>query len=381
MTSITNDFVPSMRAARVAAERGRVRPVRDGDIEELQNLLVRSGARNADAAPLRRLLFDSPWADSDIPSLVYEDRRERLLGFLGVTVRPMVFRERPIRAAVGHKLLLDVSRAGARAAIELVRSFFSGRQDLSLAVWDDVGCRIWTSLGGSVTPLHTLAWTRALRPARYIVGLLQRQGFAGSAARTLQPACQAVDAALNLFSRRAKRARNSSTLADDLDVVTMLSCLASFVRGRSLKPHYDIPSLAWVLDTIDQNSSFGDLYKVAVRTQSGRLLGWYVYSINAFHCAEVFQVGGKDTVLCEVLNHLFDHARQRGAVAVTGPMDASLVAALSDAHCSFHRPRNSWALIHSRDPRIAQAIHSGDAFLSRLENLSWLAQESAGPSA
>jgi hypothetical protein len=70
------------------------------------------------------------------------------------------------------------------------------------------------------------------------------------------------------------------------------------------------------------------LYKVAVRTSSGRPLGWYVYYLGVSGAAEVMQVGGKDDALRDVLDHLFDHARQRGAVAVTGPMDPLLDDAL-----------------------------------------------------
>jgi hypothetical protein len=53
-------------------------------------------------------------------------------------------------------------------------------------------------------------------------------------------------------------------------------------------------------------------------------------------------------------------------------MDGRLVGALSERNCAFQRPRNTWALFHSHDPRIAEAIHSGDAFLSRLEGAFWM---------
>jgi len=130
--------------------------------------------------------------------------------------------------------------------------------------------------------------------------------------------------------------------------------------------------LAWLIETLEQDPHSGRLHKVAVRTPSGRPLGWYVYHLPLSGAAEVLQVGGKDDTLREVLDHLFDHARQRGAVAVTGPMDARLVGALSETQCAFHRPRNAWSLIHSRNSRITEAIHAGDAFLSRFEGAPWV---------
>jgi hypothetical protein len=372
VSTLTTELLPRLRAGSLAPTKGRIRPLADSDVGQIQDLWQRIGGKDVpmSASLLRRLFFDSPWGDSAFSSLIYEDGSGRLLGFLGITARPMVFRERSIRAVVGHHFIVDSSRAGARAGIELARCFLSGPQDLSLAVWNDFGRRIWTSVGGSVTPLYSFYWTRALRPARYLLGVLKHRGLPLSAAMTLHPACQAVDAMVGIFGRR-RRLLPSAALSDDLDAVTLLSYLSAFASDRALKPCYNITTLSWLLETLGEAAHRGHLYKVAVRTASGRPLGWYVYYLGLSGTAEVLQVGGKDDALHEVLDHLFDHARQRGAVAVTGPMDARLVGALSDKHCAFHRPRNTWALIHSRDARIAQAIHSGDAFLSRLEGAPW----------
>jgi hypothetical protein len=201
--------------------------------------------------------------------------------------------------------------------------------------------------------------------------VLRHRGLPLSAAVTLYPACQAVDATLGVFRRRLPAVRPSAPLSDDLDAVTMLSYLSAFASDRALKPCYDVATLSRLMATVGAAAHRGHLHKVAVRTSSGRPLGWYVYYLGQSRAAEVLQVGGKDDALRDVLDHLFDHARQRGAVAVTGPMDARLVGALSEKHCVFHRPRNTWALIHSHDPRIVEAIHSGDAFLSRLEGAPW----------
>jgi hypothetical protein len=352
MSSLTTELLPDITGS-LTVTKGRIRPLVESDVAQIRDLSQRIGGDRvpSSASLLKRLFFDSPWLDNNVCSLAYEDRDGSLLGCLGMMPRPMIFRDRPIRAVVGHHFVIDPSRAGARAGIELARRFLGGPQDLSLAVWNDFGRRIWTSLGGSVTPLHSFSWTRALRPARNILGLL--------------------------IGRRAFPLRPSTALADNLDVVTMLSCLSAFVSDRALKPHYDISSLAWLLDTLGEGDHRAHLHKVAVRTQSGRPLGWYVYYLGPSRVAEVLQMGGKEEALPEVLRHLFNHARQRGAVSVSGPMDARLVGALSESHCTFHRPRNAWALIQSRDARIAQAIHAGDAFLSRLESAGWPGSDSS----
>ena len=188
-------------------------------------------------------------------------------------------------------LMIDSSRAGTRAGVELTRYFLNGPQDLSLAVWDDFGRRIWTSLGGSVAPLHSLSWTRPLRPARYILGMLRHRGLPLSAAVTLHPACRAVDATLRVFENGKAYA---PALSDELDAVTLLSYLTTFAGDRSLKPSYTVPTLHWLLQALDAAANRGDLQKVAVRTTGGRPLGWYVYHLGASGVADVLQVGGRD---------------------------------------------------------------------------------------
>lgn len=354
--------------------KGRVRPLVDGDIAQIRDLWIRSGGKALPASPafLRRLFFDSPWRDNTFSSLAFEDPAGRLLGSLGLSVRPMQFQQRRIRAVVAHNFIVDASRGGARAGIELARRFLAGSQDLSLALWNDFGRRIWTSLGGSVTPFHSLCWTRALRPAQYALSLLKHRGLSSPASMSLYPACRAVDATLRVFRKRPLPVSAATPLSDDLDAVTMLSYLSAFASDRALKPCYDVSTLSWLFATlVEQEAYRGRLHKVAVRTSSGRPLGWYLYHLSHSGSAEVLQIGGKNDALRDVLDHLFDHARERGAVAVTGPMDARLVGALSDKHCAFHRPRNQWALFHSRDARIVEAIHAGDALLSGLEGASW----------
>lgn len=368
----TTEFLPHVSASSLITTKGRIRPLAEDDVSQITDLWWRVVRRPSpsSASLMKRLFFESPWRDSALSSLVYEDASGSLIGCLGIMPRPMVFRGCAIRAAVGHHFIVEPSRRGTRAGIELVRDFLRGPQDLSLAVGNEFGRRIWTFLGGSVAPLHSFSWTRALRPARYALDFLRDRGLPASAAVTLHPACQALDATLHLFALKAP-----SALSDDLDAVTMMACLSAFAGDRALQPCYDVSSLAWLLDTLGKTPERGDLHKVAVRTYSGRPLGWYVYYLGPSGAAEVLQVGGKEDTVREVLQHLFYHARQRGAIAVTGPMDARLLRALSENNCVFHGPGNSWTLIHSRDPRIGHAIHAGDAFLSRLEGARWMESE------
>ena len=352
----------------------RVRPMSRSDLPRVTELYRRvfgnTGSNSRDF--LERVFFEPPWRDASLPSLTYEDQSGQIIGCLGVMPRQMKFHGEAIRAAVGHHFMIDPFRRDARAAVELTRKFLRGSQDLSLAEGDESTRRIWEFLGGQVCLLYSFCWTRPLRPARYALSVLNRRGLPPAAGLPLKPVCQAVDATLQIVPLHGFRIQQPRVLGDDLDTVTMLAFLSAFANGRSLQPVYDFNSLDWLIDVLQTKRHRGTLHKVAVRTESGRPLGWYLYFLGTNGVAEVVQVGGNTDNMREVLNHLFYHAWRRGAVAATGPMDSNLCGVLSENDCMFNRPYNSWMLAHSWDEKIINAVNAGDAFLSRLEGEWWI---------
>jgi hypothetical protein len=54
------------------------------------------------------------------------------------------------------------------------------------------------------------------------------------------------------------------------------------------------------------------------------------------------------------------------ALASPGRLEPRFTADFAPTYCLFH-PRLCWMLVHSRDAEVLQAIHSGDAMLTRLE--------------
>ena len=355
------------------SRRGPIRPLSENDLMQVTDLYQRVFGGTVQPALLKRIFFETPWRDDSLPSLAYEDERGRIIGCVGIMPRQMKFRGRAVRAAVGHHFMVDPSKRGTLAGVELARQFLRGSQDLALAEGNEFSRRIWEFLGGSVCLLYSFNWTRALRPAQYALTFLNHRGLSGAMARTLNPLCRIVDGTLNVIPQRVFRFQPPEVLADDLDVVTMLAFLSTFANGRSLQPVYDVPSLAWLIEVLEAKRHRGTLHKVAVRTAAGRPLGWYLYYLGPSGVAEVLQLGGKEESMGDVLNHLFYHAWQRGAVAATGPMDPGLCRTLSENHCVFHRTDNCWMLIHSRDERIVNTIQAGDAFLTRLEGEWWIA--------
>ena len=125
-----------------------------------------------------RTVLDQPWADPEIPSLVYEAGDGRLAGFIGSHVRCMSFDGRPIRMGVAGQLVSDPDQRHLAVGALLMRQYLSGPQDLTITDGaTDVVHEIWVRLGGHALQPQSVVWTRLLRPARAVGDRwLEREG-------------------------------------------------------------------------------------------------------------------------------------------------------------------------------------------------------------
>src|SRR5437899_3272665 len=99
-----------MSVAQISRQ-GTVRHFGRGDIEQVADLSWRMLSQESGPAPSRlrsyfeELYFHNPWRQDSLPSLVYEDAKGELVGFLGVIPRRMMLGERVIQVACGSTLV------------------------------------------------------------------------------------------------------------------------------------------------------------------------------------------------------------------------------------------------------------------------------------
>src|SRR5215470_2954644 len=92
---------------------GGVREFGQEDIPAVADLWLRVFRGYDGAAPpdlleyFREIFFKSPWRTDSLPSLVYDNDRGGIGGFLGVIPRRMAFRRQPITVAVATQLAED----------------------------------------------------------------------------------------------------------------------------------------------------------------------------------------------------------------------------------------------------------------------------------
>jgi GNAT superfamily N-acetyltransferase len=322
------------------------------------------------------IFLRNPWCDDAIPSLVYHDQGGTIQGFMGVVPRPMFVYGQPMRAAVPTQLMVDPDSRAQGIAMQLVQTFLDGPQDLSLmdrAV--DAGRRVFERAGSTLIPLYSLRWTRLLRPGGYVTSLLGKPGAPGKLlAWATKPCCDLVDTLVARLPQSPLRQAVPSRPDTDLTIDTLVDCFRAGQDGHSLWPAYDAQSLQWLFAMLSYKKRYGTLCKAVVYDAHDERIGWYLYYLNPGGVSEVIQIGAAPHALDTVLDHLFYHAWQQGAAALSGRLEPRLMRALSDQHCLFKRGY-AWMLTHARTPELRHVIQQEDAFLTRLEGEWWMAFE------
>jgi hypothetical protein len=348
---------------------GSVRPLVQEDVPAVAQLYERVFPGKSGLPPgrlesyLRDVFLENPWYDESIPALVYE-QGERIVGFLGVVPRGMQMNGRHIRIAVASKLMVEPQSRRSSAAFHLVKRLFSGPQELTFTdLANDAGRKLWEAFGGKTSLLYSLYWTRLLSPTLFAISHLTKNR-ASTLVKSLRPL-----SLLDVFVRRVAPfppTVDYPAVEEELTGEKLCRYLSEFTNDRSLVPEYDAHSIGWLLEMASRREQHGILQKILVFTPEGKLAGWYVYLLRPGGVSEVLQVYGHQTSIGLVLDRLFHHAWQHGAIAITGRMEPKFIEVLWSRRCFFGL-QGDWFVAYSRRPEILDVINSGKPFLTRLE--------------
>ena len=356
---------------------GEIRTFTAEHVPDVANLYWREmrGLPGAAGEKLRsyfcRVLLQNPWVSPELPSLVYFDGA-RLVGFLGVIPRTMEFQGLPIRVAVTSQFVVDRKQHRGTAALELMRCFLRGPQDL--AYCDGVAEEafiIWRAAGAQAARLYSFHWFRALRPMKAVREFAGRTGGAlGLLARTTLTAGSPIDALLARLPGpfRAPAAAHVST---PVDAPKLLETIQVIGWREPLRPAYDTDSFPWLIAQAAAARSRGDLRLMVVRSPDGALCGWYVYYAKRDGASTVLEIGVRrrdqfDAVFAALLRDAWD----QGSPAVKGQSMPQFLVHLTRRFCIFRQPMTS-VVFHASKPGLADAILRGEAALSALDGERW----------
>ena len=346
-----------------------IRPLEPDDIPAVARLyerVVRSGTRNPPEAVedfFRQTLIASPWADPELPSLVYEGADAGIVGFLGSHPRRLVVDGRSVRMGVSGQLVADPDYGKPGVGALLMRSYMRGPQDLTLTDGATPTVRsMWERLGGTTLPLASLGWTRVIRPARYAATLAERRR-----GRSPRRTAAALDAFGSPLSRRALRPLEPAGSVEPLTTPLLLELVG---RGRwQLRPDYSHEYLEWLFTQMERVPARGELRRLAVRSADGEVLGWCVYyrardGISQVQQLMAFADPGP------VIDHVIEDARRGGSAAVQGRLEPAIIPALAERRCLVRG--SEWAMVHSDDDELLAVLGAGNPLLTRMDGEWWM---------
>lgn len=358
---------------------GEVRAARPADVRSIA-ALHRKSFGEASHLPRRALeeyllevLFRGPWQDEERSSLVYETEQGRLAGFLGLFDRPMRLNGRRLRATVSTQLVADPDVDRPQIPFQLMSAALDSDSDM---VFTDAASHlsreIWVASGGETVLSLGGYWVRPLRPVSWLTDFVgRRSGWLSGAARAARPLSGVLDSAARQLRPDVFGDADISLRASSLTPEIMCRELPRLLGDHALVPEYDLDSLEWHFRRLEEKREVGDISAVHLYDESGETVGWHLYYPSEDGAAEVVQVASLPSRRDQVLRHLFGHARERGAIALRGRVNARMLDSYVRNHCLFYY-EGPWTMMSSDDPEVRAAVHSGDAWLSRLEGEWWM---------
>ena len=353
-------------------------PFSEEHVGEVANLYLSAARGQSRTAPphlqeyFRELFFRNPWVSGDIASLVYA-RGGKVIGFVGVIPRPMLFRGRSIRVATLSPFLVDRKQNSGAEGMKLLRRLYDGPQDLTFG--DGAGSEsstVFIAAGAKPCYLYSFNWIKVLRPFGSVGSSLDRLGRLGT---KLKGVAGLVSEPLDYLAGKAAGAlfRQAHTDYSCIDVTSdqLFECIRESKGREALRPSYDLPSFRWLMAKAGEGPGHAGFRMVVTRDSAGANTGWFVYYAPPGRPATVLHVGAvRKQFFPQVLSALFFDAWNQGVSVIKGRAIAQQLTLLTEQHCIFRQPHPS-VFAHSRDPEIVGAFQAGDSDHSRLDGTFW----------
>lgn len=314
-----------------------------------------------------RVLLGAPFADPEIPSLVFEAPGEGVVGVIGSHVRPFRFGEESLRVACCGPLVVRAAHRPRGVGALLLRRYLAGPQDLLVndRTLEEVR-GMWTALGAYSHGGAAIGWRRVLAP----LGAGSAAAFRRRFDRQVPPGGRALAPLDAAFGRRHRPAAPEGGGREPLSAAGFAELVESLRREFPLRPAYDADFLAALLSAMVGVDVAGELVGTLVRDERGQAVGAYVMYAARHGRAEVQQVICARERAGFVLDHLFEQAATAGVVEVRGRLEQHLQAALAERRARLFS--DYWVTVHSRDPQLAATVLAGRALLGRLDGEWWM---------
>ncbi len=318
------------------------------------------------------IIFNNPWVEEDLPSLVFRSKEGKVEGFLGIVTRRMNYKGKTIRVAIPHRLMVAPDCSSPMAAVKIIKRFLSGPQDLVLGDGaNDLGRKFMEGMGATTSYLYSMDWLCLLRPCSYMRDVVGKYRGLKFLAGVSWPVCSLLDSIANkILNSPARSKKPGDCTAIEMDGQSLLSCIMEFSKQSPLHPEYNEGDFEWLWNFLKSNTHRGQLQGFEVHNDKGKRIGAYLYYLKSKKLIEVMLLLARRDSADTVFKLLLNHAIDLGAICLRGRMEPKFLQCFWHNNCLIKR--GSWAVVHARDPEILNVINRGDAMLSALEGELWL---------
>lgn len=357
-----------------------IRPFAAGDAEAVaglfQSVMLKSSApaQKSLADYFRAHFLDGPFADPEIPSLVYVSGYGTVEGFAGLAVQPMTFEDKTLRAAIVGTLMVRGHESAPMAGARLLKQIVAGKQDITLSeTAGDASLAMWRQLRGAVLDRHSLDFIRVLRPAEFGIGMLATRI---GALRHLTPIARLLDRVAGSkpgplrWTGLPKGFRPQGGIVVRPVSVEAFAALAGDILGRNaIVPVWPDDCLLDIIDEAMDKPAFGIAHLCEVVTKGGKPIGGFLLHFAGSGPARVVDILHMPGQAGHVLDAMFAHAQELGASSVRGRTTPHLLDALLSRRVLF--AHESASVIDAKDPTLLAAFSEGRAHFNGLIGERW----------
>lgn len=359
-----------------------VRALEQGDLQPVANLLVRTFQRQDAPASsemadyLGQLLLDLPDRDPEINSLVHVSDEGQINGFIGVFTQLMEVDGRVLRAAMGNSFAVDPDTRDPMVGARLLRAYFRGPQDITISDrCNAISAGMWRGMGGSSLPTYSMEWSRTLRPVSAATARVRSRL---KLRRATSPLTSALDGLVQGYAKRrgktqwqtpALPSRPPGLSRRDATDADLMIAIPELVSGSRLHPVWSEAGLQTLLKHSARKNELGETIRQVIYDRTGRLIGAYIYYLEALGFARVLHVLSAKGMADPVLAILLADAAERGAVAIGGRAQADMLEPLMDRHAVLSGEHR--CVFGASDPAVLNAVAQGDAVIGGMVGEFW----------
>lgn len=357
----------------------RIRVLVEDDLEQVAELFMQSfrkarrtsRARAEIAACMKTLYLEHPGRRGDADALVSLDNEGRVCAFSGKTRTRFQLDGMAISGCVSGTLMASPEPRHAFAAVQILRE---GRKlGYDLIVTDSANrasLAVCQAMNYFPVSPDSIEWLCVFEPAAYAVQRLKER-VAARGMGALRPLARALDmacaGALRGFLPPAKRKDWRDEEADDAAYIAAVARLGQWFR---LRPDLESEEFGWLIARARERRSSGPLHLRVLYDSNGAPAAAYAAFGGKGDTARVFHCIAAPNAWGRLFDAMREGARERGCVAVQGPLKAPMLAAAYAVRgVVFYY--NCGMLVYTDRTDIRDAIKRGEAILGGFAGDRW----------